>query len=520
MIRSVIFENEFSGRLEIDLRSPETSHGLWIKSIKGIGPGKADINVTDLASSDGGIFNSARSQKRNITFTIGVIETATASVEENRRYLYKWLGKKNPVTIIFVTDPNLKGGGGNPLSNLSTFGYVESNEPDIFNKQETIAISIICPDPNFYPYNSRESIGFSSIEDKFEFPFSETETKDTYHPTLDQKKIEDEQHPENNKKYYEYSSGSYSETQDNAEAFRQNVIERGDPPAGKTYFEKMTVDYWFSNEELEDPVVEPYFVTSDTERQSGKTYYEYLNNEYVETQDDPFIEGKTYYEKEVIPYWVTRDNEMKPGKEYYEQVSAGEYYLTSDLSFYYKTTDKTMQQGKTYYEISEGLYVVTSDESFVEDKTYYERQNKTYYEYNDRIVLANKLAISNLVIDYDGEIDIGLTFNIVISGDVSGLTIYKYDIDGYNYESFTFNDSAIPNGRLVAGDEIQVNTVTGNKYCYLIRNGHYDNILNALGKDPDWLCLNKGTNTFSYGADIGPEYVSVYISYTKAYEGV
>ena len=61
MIKSIEIVNGFGEHLTIELGAPEKT-GLWVKSIKGIGPGKANINTTDLASSDGGIYNSARSE--------------------------------------------------------------------------------------------------------------------------------------------------------------------------------------------------------------------------------------------------------------------------------------------------------------------------------------------------------------------------------------------------------------------------------------------------------------------------
>ena len=157
MIRSIEFIRDLGNNQplvvkDIKLGAPETS-GLWVKSIKGIGPGKATINTTDIASSDGGIFNSARSEIRNITVTLGLIDYVDSdkvfhSVEDVRRDLYKIFGKKREITVRIHTDYGMDKDNKNEFI-LYTSGYVESCEPDIFNKRETVAISIICPDPNF-----------------------------------------------------------------------------------------------------------------------------------------------------------------------------------------------------------------------------------------------------------------------------------------------------------------------------------------------------------------------------------
>jgi hypothetical protein len=49
-------------------------------------------------------------------------------------------------------------------------GYIESNEPDIFSKEEGTTISIICPDPYLYSQFNTETT-FSGLESNFEFPY-------------------------------------------------------------------------------------------------------------------------------------------------------------------------------------------------------------------------------------------------------------------------------------------------------------------------------------------------------------
>jgi hypothetical protein len=60
------------------------------------------------------------------------------------------------------------------------FGYVESNEPNIFSRQETTQISIVCPDPYFYSSgdNGTTITVFSGIVPEFEFPWSNESTSE------------------------------------------------------------------------------------------------------------------------------------------------------------------------------------------------------------------------------------------------------------------------------------------------------------------------------------------------------
>ena len=264
MIKNITVINDLNEVLTIELGAPEKT-GLWVKSLKGIGPGKASINTTDLASSDGGVYNSARAETRNITLTLGILSYThpteidpatghlrTVSVEETRRKTYKWFAKKKPITFIIKTD----------MISLVAYGYVESNEPDIFNKQQTESISIICPDPNWYLYNSTSGLSFSATDNIFEFPMY-------FFVTQDSEFVE-------GKTYYELINGIYTITEDETKI-----------PL-KTYYEENIENEGYSNE--------GFFITSDTEFDPGKTYYELDGSVYVVTSDVVMDPEKTYYE--------------------------------------------------------------------------------------------------------------------------------------------------------------------------------------------------------------------------------
>ncbi len=158
MIQSVTITNESNESLTIKLTESEPESGLIIMSITGIGATKADINTTAMAITDGSVYNSSRGTERNIVMTL--LFTYADSIEETRHRAYQYFPTKKKVSIRFDTDER--------SSVIS--GYVESNEPEIFNKKESAQISIICPDPYFYSLSDNDTV-FSGIEAMFEFAF-------------------------------------------------------------------------------------------------------------------------------------------------------------------------------------------------------------------------------------------------------------------------------------------------------------------------------------------------------------
>lgn len=73
---------------------------------------------------------------------------------------------------------------------------------------------------------------------------------------------------------------------------------------------------------------------------------------------------------------------------------------------------------------------------------------------------------------------------------------------------------------IVAGDDIVICTVKGNKSITLIRGGKSTNILNCLEKNADWFQLAKGDNIFAYTAQSGGSNLQFKIENRIVYEGV
>lgn len=167
MIKSVTVINHLGESLKMELKRPDTS-GFYIRSISGLGPAKATVNVIENATMDGASYNSAHVNSRNIVMNLGFM--FSSDIEEIRHKSYKYFPLKKRVTIQIETDTRI----------CETYGYVESNDPDIFSNGETTQISIICPESYFYEAgpNSKNIVIFSGTEPAFEFEFSNESLND------------------------------------------------------------------------------------------------------------------------------------------------------------------------------------------------------------------------------------------------------------------------------------------------------------------------------------------------------
>lgn len=159
MIKSITVTNYLGDSIKLELMKPEKS-GFIVMSVTGLGPGTANINTTEVSTNDGATFNSARVPSRNIVISVRFLWKDT--IEDARQLSYKYFPLKRKVTLLIETD--------NRVAEIE--GYVESNDPDIFSKEEGSDISIICPSPFFYSAYEHHVTSFSGIEALFEFPFS------------------------------------------------------------------------------------------------------------------------------------------------------------------------------------------------------------------------------------------------------------------------------------------------------------------------------------------------------------
>ena len=166
MIYGFTVENYLGKSLKFTLSDGTPTHGLIVKEITGLGPVKATINTSDYATEDGGQYNSARAEKRTITITFkieGNYNEQIGAVEYSRDLTYKYFPLKKRVHLIFDQMDH---------RSADIYGYVESNEPNVFSEDEETTISIVCDDPWFYKYGlgAHQTTRFYGVNNLFEFP--------------------------------------------------------------------------------------------------------------------------------------------------------------------------------------------------------------------------------------------------------------------------------------------------------------------------------------------------------------
>ena len=161
MIKSFTVTNYRDESLLFELTNP-SKEGFAVVGIDGIGPLKADVNITDIASIDGGLFNSARIGTRNIVISLVYYYDSDYDIEDLRHKSYRYFPPKKQCKLCFKTDTR----------ELYIDGIIESNEVAIFKKQEGSQISIMCAQPFFYGLNKVYNQYNDFAVPSFTFPFA------------------------------------------------------------------------------------------------------------------------------------------------------------------------------------------------------------------------------------------------------------------------------------------------------------------------------------------------------------
>ena len=82
MIKSVTVRNFLGESIKMELTNPWDT-GLLITSIDGLGPSKASINVTEISGADGGEYNSARVESKNIVLSLQFLGEDIESIRQS-----------------------------------------------------------------------------------------------------------------------------------------------------------------------------------------------------------------------------------------------------------------------------------------------------------------------------------------------------------------------------------------------------------------------------------------------------
>lgn len=149
---TLAIENAKGNRLRLT-QNPNYS----LISVDGLNPAKANINTAVNANFDGSTFKSARLENRNIVIMLAI----NGAIETNRIELYKFIKVKEGITV-YIT---------NGTRDVFIKGYVEDMQIGIFDRQQVVQVSIICPNPYFTNVAEYHE-DFSNVVGRFEFPFS------------------------------------------------------------------------------------------------------------------------------------------------------------------------------------------------------------------------------------------------------------------------------------------------------------------------------------------------------------
>lgn len=132
-----------------------------IVNVEGLEPPNAQIYTNAVANMDGEKFKSSKLDMRNLVLTVQI----NGNAEANRINLYRYFGAGKWCKIYYKNDTR------------DTFieGYVEAIECPLFEMNQQMQVSIVCPTPYF---KSVEIIytDISVLFSKFSFPFSINET--------------------------------------------------------------------------------------------------------------------------------------------------------------------------------------------------------------------------------------------------------------------------------------------------------------------------------------------------------
>ena len=128
-----------------------------VEKVTGLTPPKSKINYSEIAGMSGGLFNSSKTEVRNLVLYI----QPQHPVEENRLKLYRYFQTGQWCKIYYK----------NESLNVEIQGYVEIIESDLFQLGQVVQISIVCPQPFFEGVNEIYT-NISSVIGVFEFPFA------------------------------------------------------------------------------------------------------------------------------------------------------------------------------------------------------------------------------------------------------------------------------------------------------------------------------------------------------------
>lgn len=119
-----------------------SSTGYILDSVEGLGPAPGNISISDYAIVPGGQFHSSTVNARNIVISIELSSdnNENKSVRELRRDLMSFFPVGGMLSVTLYDTESLD-------ERLSTTGYLETFDVDMFSKRPLVTLSIVCPSP-------------------------------------------------------------------------------------------------------------------------------------------------------------------------------------------------------------------------------------------------------------------------------------------------------------------------------------------------------------------------------------
>lgn len=153
---SLTLENKNGDQLSFGMGSPFT-----IEDIQGLNPPDATINTSQISLIDGGKYNSAKVNMRQLLIAFAIEYSASY----NRIQVYSVLKSKQWIRMYYTGD----------YRDVYIDGYIESIGVSHFAMKQVVTVSILCPDP-FFKAAQDVVDELKNVINVFHFPFSSTET--------------------------------------------------------------------------------------------------------------------------------------------------------------------------------------------------------------------------------------------------------------------------------------------------------------------------------------------------------
>lgn len=176
LLQKLKVTNSRGDTLDLPLKNPTT--GFVVKDVQGIGPVKATLVSSSFAGVDGAQYHTSRREPRNVVIKFGLSpDYAAMSVYDLRAQLYNFFMPRTSATLELELFDKFDTNILTQVLNVEIEGRVESLEPDVFAKDPTVDLSVMCYNPDFIDKNALTFNG-NTVDDL-------TETTLTYDGTVE-----------------------------------------------------------------------------------------------------------------------------------------------------------------------------------------------------------------------------------------------------------------------------------------------------------------------------------------------